>query len=279
MLALSMLYSLSLIVLGLCADARWRIGGAVAVLLLAGLVGLAAWLFVAMALGYVALSAWMQARSGPPWLAWARIAVWVVASAGLVLHAWPGHEGLVVVEQQVLKADSLPVSLYLNHDKVLVAWSLLGWLPLFGRSVSPVGGMSSLAVPWLAAAGIVALMGFAVALGLVAWQPGLPEVAWVFAVANLLNTCIAEELLFRGMLQRWLMGRAGALAAVALSSVLFGVAHFAGGGAFVLVATAAGLLYGLVYLWTGRLVWAVLVHWGLNLNHLLLFSYPMLAGA
>lgn len=276
MLAFSMLYSLSLIVLGLCADARWRIGGAVAVLLVAGLVGLATWLFVAMALGYVALSAWMQARPGPPW---ARLAVWVVASAGLVLHAWPGHEGLVVVEQQVLKADSLPVSLYLNHDKVLVAWSLLGWLPLFGRSVSPVGGMSSLAVPWLAVAGIVVLMGLAVALGLVAWQPGLVEVAWVFAVANLLNTCIAEELLFRGMLQRWLVGRAGALAAVALSSALFGVAHLAGGGAFVLVATAAGLLYGLVYLWTGRLVWAVLVHWGLNLSHLLLFSYPMLAGA
>lgn len=279
MLAFSLLYSLALIVLGLCADTRWRIGGAVAMLLLAGLVGLATWLFVAMALGYVALSAWMQARPGPPWLAWARLAVWVVASAGLVLHAWPGHEGLVVVEQQVLKADSLPVSLYLNHDKVLVAWSLLGWLPLFGRSVSPVGRVSSLAVPWLAAAGIVALMGLAVALGLVAWQPGLPEVAWVFAVANLLNTCIAEELLFRGMLQRWLMGWAGALAAVALSSVLFGVAHLAGGGAFVLVATAAGLLYGLVYLWTGRLVWAVLVHWGLNLSHLLLFSYPMLAGA
>ncbi|TDR54335.1 hypothetical protein DFP85_107108 [Halomonas ventosae] len=279
MLALSMLYSLSLIVLGLCADARWRIGGAVAVLMVAGLIGLATWLFVAMALGYVALSAWMQARPGPPLLAWARLAVWVVASAGLVLHAWPGHEGLVVVEQQVLKADSLPVSLYLNHDKVLVAWSLLGWLPLFGRSVSTVGGMSSLAVPWLAVAGIVALMGLAVALGLVAWQPGLPEVVWVFAVANLLNTCIAEELLFRGMLQRWLMGRAGALAAVALTSALFGVAHLTGGGAFVLVATAAGLLYGLVYLWTGRLVWAVLVHWGLNLSHLLLFSYPMLAGA
>ncbi|MDW7748456.1 CPBP family intramembrane glutamic endopeptidase [Halomonas sp.] len=279
MLAFSMLYSLSLVVLGLCADARWRVGGALAVLLLAGLVGLATWLFVMLALGYVALSAWMQASWAPPWLAWARIAVWVVASAGLVIHAWPGHEGLVVVEQQVLKAQSLPMSLYLNHDKVLVAWSLLGWLPLFGRSVSPVGGVPSLAMPWLAAAGIVALMGLAVALGLVAWQPGLVEVAWVFALANLLNTCIAEELLFRGMLQRWLMGRAGALAGVALSSGLFGVAHLAGGGTFVLVATAAGLLYGLVYLWTGRLVWAVLVHWGLNLSHLLLFSYPMLAGA
>lgn len=279
MLAFAMLYSLSLIGFGLCADARRRLGGAVAVLLVAGLVGLATWLFVALALGYVALSAWMQARRVPPWLAGARIAVWVAASAGLVIHAWPGYEGLVVVEQQSLKAESLPMSLYVNHDKVLVAWSLLGWLPLFGRSVSPVAGVPSLAVPWLAAAGIVALMGLAVALGLVAWQPGLPEVAWVFALANLLNTCIAEELLFRGMLQRWLMGRAGALAGVAVSSALFGVAHLAGGGAFVLVATAAGLLYGLVYLWTGRLVWAVLVHWGLNLSHLLLFSYPMLAGA
>lgn len=45
----------------------------------------------------------------------------------------------------------------------------------------------------------------------------------------------------------------------------------------MLVAFGAGLLYGLVYLWTGRLVWAVLVHWGLNLTHLLLFTYPMSA--
>ncbi|MDI5891462.1 CPBP family intramembrane glutamic endopeptidase [Halomonas rhizosphaerae] len=279
MLAFGMLYSLSLIVFGLCADARRRLGGAVAILLLAGLVGYATWLFVVLALGYVALSGWMQIRRVPPWLAWARIAAWVVASAGLVLHGWPGYEGLVVVEQRVLKEGSLPVSLYVSHDKVLVAWSLLGWLPLFGHSMPPVGGVPARAVPWVGAGGIVALMGLAVALGLVAWQPGLPEVFWVFAVANLLNTCVAEELLFRGMLQRWLMRRTGALVAVAVSSGLFGVAHLTGGGAFVLVATAAGLLYGLVYLWTGRLVWAVLVHWGLNLSHLLLFSYPMLAGA
>ncbi|MGM0785563.1 MAG: CPBP family glutamic-type intramembrane protease, partial [Pseudomonadota bacterium] len=55
------------------------------------------------------------------------------------------------------------------------------------------------------------------------------------------------------------------------------IAHFPGGVAFVLVATGAGLLYGLVYLWAGRLIGAVLVHWGLNLTHLLLFTYPMSA--
>ncbi|RTR01076.1 hypothetical protein [Halomonas nitroreducens] len=39
-----------------------------------------------------------------------------------------------------------------------------------------------------------------------------------------------------------------------------------------LVASLAGGLYGLADLWSGRLLWAVLVHWGLNLAHLALFT-------
>ncbi|GHC23531.1 CPBP family intramembrane glutamic endopeptidase [Aidingimonas halophila] len=275
MLAFGITYSLILILLGLCAEPRWRHGGALGVLLLAGLVGYATWPFVLLALGYVALTAWMQGQRLPPLAQAARIVVWLVASTALMLHTFPGHEGLVVAEQAVLKEGSVPFSLYFNHDKVLVAWALLGWVPLFGRSQAPRGGLPPWALPLCIAAGVSLLMALAAALGLVDWRPGLSTGFWVFAVANLLNTCLAEELLFRGLLQRWLTARWGAIVALAVASVLFGIAHFPGGVAFVLVATGAGLLYGLVYLWTGRLVWAVLVHWGLNLTHLLLFTYPM----
>ncbi|MFO7648602.1 CPBP family intramembrane glutamic endopeptidase [Halomonas campaniensis] len=277
MLAFGITYSLLLILFGLCAGARWRHGGAMAVLLLAGLVGYATWLFVLLALGYVALTAWMQGQRLPLWAQAARIAVWLVASAGLVLHAWPGYDGLALAEALVWKEGSLPTGFYFNHDKVLVAWALLGWVPLFGRSLTPRGQLPPWALPLAVAGGVGLLMALAAALGLIDWRPGLPAGFWIFAVANLLNTCVAEELLFRGMLQRWLMARWGVALALVAASALFGIAHLAGGGAFVLVAFGAGLLYGLVYLWTGRLVWAVLVHWGLNLTHLLLFTYPMSA--
>jgi len=277
LLAFGITYSFLLILFGLCAEARWRHGGAMAVLLLAGLVGYATWLFVLLALGYVALSAWMQGQRLAPWAHTARIAVWLVASAGLVLHAWPGYDGLALAEEWVWKPGSLPTGFYFNHDKVLVAWSLLGWVPLFGRSLSPPGPLPPWALSLSVAGGVGLLMALAAALGLIDWRPGLPAGFWIFAVANLLNTCVAEELLFRGVLQRWLMARGGAILALVAASVLFGIAHFPGGAAFVLVACGAGLLYGLVYLWTGQLVWAVLVHWGLNLTHLALFTYPMSA--
>lgn len=99
----------------------------------------------------------------------------------------------------------------------------------------------------------------------------------MFAAANLLNTCITEELLFRGLLQRQLQRHITPLLALVATALLFGLVHLAGGWAYVGVATLAGGLYGLVYYWTGRIVWAVLVHWLLNFSHFMLFTYPLSA--
>lgn len=44
----------------------------------------------------------------------------------------------------------------------------------------------------------------------------------------------------------------------------------------VYLATLAGIGYGLAYRW-GGVAAAVLCHFGLNLVHFTLFSYPMLA--
>ncbi|MDF5804597.1 CPBP family intramembrane metalloprotease [Pseudomonas aeruginosa] len=68
---------------------------------------------------------------------------------------------------------------------------------------------------------------------------------------------------------------AGPWPALALASALFGLAHFAGGPLLMLFAGLAGLIYGLAWLWSGRLWVATLFHFGLNLTHLLLFTYPL----
>ncbi|MFG6178482.1 CPBP family intramembrane glutamic endopeptidase [Halomonas sp. THAF12] len=278
MLPFAMLYSLGLILCGLSADPRLRYGGAVAWLLAAGAMGHASGGFVGAALGYVALSAWMRERRLSPWRDWGRVAAWLAASAVLVVHAWPGDLGVALVEESALKPGSVPFDLVFHPDKVLVAWSLLGWLPLFGQSALPAGAPRPWwTMPLLAVAGVLSLMGLAVALELVAWQPGLTPWFAAFAVANLLNTCVAEELLFRGVLQRWLVARLGGALGLTAAAALFGLAHFPGGAGFVAVAAGAGLLYGLVYRWTGRLAWAVLVHWGVNLVHFTLFTYPLAA--
>lgn len=277
MLTFGLLSSLGMILFGLAPVTSLRYGGPALLLLVAVMIGYTTWPFFAFALCYLLLTAWMVEMPVRRVLTGLRYGVWFVASAALVAHAVPGYQGLMLADQVVLKEGSIATNLYFNHDKVLVAWSLLTVLPLFGMSMRPGEVSARWLVPVILLAGLLSVLALAVGRGLIDWQPGLPPWFWVFAFGNLLNTCIAEELVFRGLVQRYLAPRVGPLMGLGGASLLFGVAHFAGGWGYVLVASGAGLVYGLAYYWTGRLIWAVLVHWLLNLMHILLFTYPMSA--
>ena len=123
----------------------------------------------------------------------------------------------------------------------------------------------------------------ATAAEFVSWDPKWPAILAVWLPANLFLTCVAEETFFRGLLQRnlarALRGRvpAPALAALLVAAVAFGVAHVAGGATYVLLATLAGVGYGAAYHLTGRVEASILVHYTLNLAHLVLFTYPFAA--
>lgn len=274
MLLFGAAYSIALIVAGLNRDRRVRYGLALAVLILAVSIGYASWLFGVYVLGYLLLSAWMVEYPVKAWVRTLRYGLWCAMTLPLLIHLAPGYDGMSLAVEETLKPGSVPVDLYFNHDKVWVAWSLLGWLPLFRQSLTPRRGFLPWLTPFVTLVGMGAVATLALALELIDWQPGLTAWFGVFALANLLNTCIAEELLFRGLLQRQLLIRFGWIVAVSASALLFGVAHLPAGWGFAAVAGLAGLVYGLTYLWTGRLAWAVLVHWLLNLAHLLLFTYP-----
>lgn len=68
-----------------------------------------------------------------------------------------------------------------------------------------------------------------------------------------------EELLFRGVLQAWLSGPTGPWPALVIAAVVFGLVH-AVSRAYFLVATAMGLYLGALYLFSGNLLLACLVH-------------------
>lgn len=274
MIAFGLFYSFSLVALGLARNRRLRYGGPLLLLLTAVLVNYSLWTFAVVAAGYVLLTAWMVERPLKPLWQWARYGLWFIISTLLLVHAVPGYQGLLLTEAIVLKPGSLPTTLYLNHDKVWVAWSLLSFLPLFQRSDTDIPNLAKRHLAW-PILGFVATLGLALTLGLIDWQAGIPPFFWMFALSNLINTCVAEEMLFRGVVQRHLMRRWSPLGGLLVASALFGIAHFAGGWEYVAVATVAGLVYGLAYWLSGRLVWSVLVHWALNLTHLLLFTYPM----
>ena len=98
---------------------------------------------------------------------------------------------------------------------------------------------------------------------------------------NLFFVCLAEEALFRGFIQNGftrLFPKTPffSYASIAVAAVLFGLAHYKGGPIYVALAAVAGLFYGFAYQKTNRLDAAVLVHFGFNTIHFLLFSYPNL---
>lgn len=108
--------------------------------------------------------------------------------------------------------------------------------------------------------------------------------AWrrsIWLINNALLVTLAEEALFRGYVQqqlttRWRHHAWGGPAAVAVAAILFGLAHYAGGWQWILLAGLAGVAYGAAYRY-GGLAAAVAAHLGLNAAHFGLFTYPMRA--
>lgn len=207
-------------------------------------------------------------------------AVMLLMGAGVLLHALPGFANPRVLDGVQLSADSAPYTKYLNIDKGLLGLFLLG---LYAPARAGAGDSLRLGRRFLVGVTILAVvgMGLTVLVGYAHWDPKLPSwwPMWLWSMAFL--TALPEEAVFRhliqGGLQNWL-GGAGRerLLAAGVAGVLFGLAHLGGGWIYVALASVAGIGYGWIYAATGSIAAAILAHTGLNLLHLLFFSYPAL---
>lgn len=127
--------------------------------------------------------------------------------------------------------------------------------------------------------GPMAIVLLAGLLGL-AWDPKLSGFSLVFILANLSFVVISEEVFFRGVIQHQLhnrlgQGRRSTALAILISAGIFGGLHFAGGAFYVLLASAAGAVYGLAY-WRLQSLWAsVWCHLAVNAAHFILLQYPV----
>ncbi|MBP6121041.1 MULTISPECIES: CPBP family intramembrane glutamic endopeptidase [Providencia] len=203
----------------------------------------------------------------------------VACAIGLFIHLFPGFNNQRYLDKVFIGPQSSPFTMYLNFDKALIPFILLACLPtLF--STQPVKTATS--TQWaLLIVSVPLLLIIAALAGGLGFEAHFPTWLPAFVICNLFFVALAEEALFRGYLQQrltlWL--RSPYLALI-LSSLLFGGLHFAGGPLLILFATLAGVIYGLTWLWSGKLWLAVSIHFGLNLIHLLFFTYPvkMMAG-
>lgn len=220
------------------------------------------------------------------WKNWMRglaAALLLIISLGLGAHLLPGFHNRNVLDAVQVSADGIPFTLYLNIDKTLVGIFIVGVLHPRVRKRSEVKDLLKQILaraPFI----ILVLAVLSVMLGFVRWDPKLPGILPLWAVTNLLFVCLAEEGFFRGFLQKYLNElwqdlRYGKWLALAVASLAFGVAHFAGGMTYVLLSTLAGFGYGFMYQVTGRIEASMITHFLLNLFHILLLTYPALAAS
>ena len=256
------------------------------------------WALLPLALAYA--WAWTQGGIEPVVLAWPALlalaavlarptmaaparaaghALFLILAVLLFLHWLPGYHNPLVIPRAALTPDAVPFAMYLNLDKPLVAfWVVLVAAP----AMAGASARATLTAALAACAGaIAACLGLALALGVVGWAPKWPDSGWLWLVNNALLVTLAEEALFRGYVQERLTrawrGRPwGATAALLVAALLFGLAHYAGGWQWMLLAGIAGVGYGMAYRY-GGLAAAVLAHLGLNAAHYGLFTYPMRA--
>jgi CAAX protease family protein len=218
-------------------------------------------------------------------LAFALLLAW---SAALVLHKVPGFDNPVVIDAVRFSPDARPFTQYLNFDKGSVGLILLALLaPFPRRDARPKRRLATEALVCCVVVA-AAVLGVATAGGLVRVDPKLPGQTLSFLFTNLFFTCVAEEALFRLLVQDALQGRWAhaaraeaaprwrVLLAIVVCGALFGAAHAAGGPGILVMATLAGLAYGAVYAWTRRIGVAILAHFGVNALHFVAFTYPAL---
>jgi membrane protease YdiL (CAAX protease family) len=205
----------------------------------------------------------------------------ILLAVGFFTHNLPGFYNLLWLKDVRLANDSIPYSLSFTFDKPLFGLFYCYFFVSLAKNhedwlkVGKWAGICLLPCAFF-------LLGTSCVLQYIRLDMKFPEFAWLWAAKNLLFTCVTEEALFRGYIQHGLTHllqdrKHGSTIALLTAALLFGLAHIAGGWQYVVLASIAGLFYGLAYRKSGKIEAAILTHFSVNSVHFLFFSYPALA--
>ncbi|HLD95843.1 MAG TPA: type II CAAX endopeptidase family protein [Alphaproteobacteria bacterium] len=205
-------------------------------------------------------------------------------SALLFLHLVPGFENQVVLDAVIFSPRCNPFTMYFSYDKIMTALIVYAMSDSYAQNVL-FSGKKVLKRKhfFLTGALLIACISFLLIPGLLAnfikIDFTIPNVWALWALNNLFFVCVGEEIFFRNYLLRDLRISVGLkpVYALLLSSVVFGLFHYNGGAIYMVLAALAGIFYGYCYLKTQKILYPILLHFGLNLVHFAFFTYPSAA--
>lgn len=216
--------------------------------------------------------AWLASRHDKPALRVLSTWLAMLLSLALAMHLVPGYDNPLLMKDVRLSPSSAPFTMYANFDKGVVGLVLMVFLCRRSSSWRDFAAAWK-SQAWVQGALLCSVLGLGWAFGFVHPDFKLSPYLPMFAIINLLFVCVAEEAFFRGVIQERLSAYGDTLA-VAVSGLLFGVAHLGGGWQFGALAGLAGLGYAYLYYRTRRIEIPIAAHFLLNLVHFIAFTYP-----
>lgn len=196
------------------------------------------------------------------------------------LHFIPGFHNLQIIKGAQLNTNSIPFNLYINAEKITTGLLLIFYGQPLNRTRQE--WLDSIRVIFLPLCFImIILLGGSYALNYVQLDLKISPYLWLFIPTNLLWVCMAEEVFFRGFIQKEseiLLARfkPGKWIALGIASLTFGLLHYHGGLNYIILATLAGGGYGYAFLKSKKIESPILIHFLVNLIHFICFSYPAL---
>jgi len=192
----------------------------------------------------------------------------ILLAAGLNYHWIPGFCNWQITDH-----------FYLNFDKPLIGLFPLIFLVTVCQTREDWIKVGLKAVP-LILLFIFGLAAIALGTGAIQWQIKLPCHFLIRIISNMFLVVIPEEAFFRGFLQREFStqigrGLLGKTAGIIGASLVFTLFHLTWTTSPVMLGLVfvAGIIYGLIYELSGFLEGSIICHFGVNLLHMLFFTY------
>ncbi len=194
----------------------------------------------------------------------------------------PDSKGISIFQGVKFSPISAPFSMMINIEKAVCGILLTAFIIKRCKSFSEwkiIIRESFIPLVVL----IVVLMTPAILTNFVKFDYKIPDGMLFFILNNLLLTCVAEEVFFRGFLQKNLFNffnnylkikKYAPTFSILIASMAFGYFHLYSGILMAIFAFIAGVGYGFSYQKTWKLESAILVHFGLNFIHFVFFTYP-----